>query len=72
MTTAPRAPATKEDDQQKSHTPDKLRNDEARWKDKDMPEAEHGATPEDYERPGKNQDSERPGGDAFRSWRASS
>lgn len=53
MTTAPRAPATKEDDQQKSHTPDKLRNDDARWKDKDMPEAEHGATPEDYERPGR-------------------
>ncbi len=53
MTTAPRAPATKEDDQQKSHTPGKLRNDDARWKDKDMPEAEHGATPEDYERPGQ-------------------
>jgi len=53
MTTAPRVPATKEDDQQKSHTSDKLRNDDARWKDKDMPEAEHGATPEDYERPGK-------------------
>lgn len=53
MTTAPRAPATKEDDQQKSQTPDKLRNDDARWKDKDMPEAEHGATPEDYERPGR-------------------
>lgn len=51
MTTTPRAPATKEDDQQKSHTPEKLRNDDARWKEKDMPEAEHGATPDDYERP---------------------
>jgi hypothetical protein len=40
-------------DQHKSHTPDKLRNDDATWKDKDMPEAEHTAKPEDYERPAK-------------------
>ena len=50
MTTAPRAPATKEDDQQKSHAPDKLRKDDAPWKDRDVPEAEHWATAEDYER----------------------
>jgi hypothetical protein len=35
------------------HTTDKLRNDDATWKDKDMPEAEHTAKPEDYERPAK-------------------
>lgn len=44
-------PLEGEDDQQKAHTPDKLRNDDARWKDKDMPEQEHTATPDDYERP---------------------
>lgn len=38
-------------DQDKAHTPDKLRNDNAKWKDKDMSEAEHTAKPEDYERP---------------------
>jgi hypothetical protein len=53
MTTLPLNPGADVDDQDKAHTPDKLRNDEARWKDKDMPEAEHTATPEDYERPPK-------------------
>ncbi len=38
-------------DQDKAHTPDKLRNDKAQWKRPDMPEAEHTAHPDDYERP---------------------
>lgn len=46
-------PLEGKDDQQKAHTPDKLRNDDARWKDRDMPEQEHTATPDDYERPPK-------------------
>lgn len=41
----------KASDQDKAHTPDKLRNDKAQWKRPDMPEAEHTAHPEDYERP---------------------
>ena len=40
---------TPEDDQQKAFTPDKVRNDDARWKDKDMPEQDDGkVTPADY------------------------
>ncbi len=43
---------TPEDDQQKAFTPDKVRNDDARWKDKDMPEQDDGkVTPADYETP---------------------
>ncbi len=43
---------TPEDDQQKAFTPDKVRNDDARWKDKDMPEQDDGkVTPSDYEAP---------------------
>lgn len=43
---------TAEDDQQKAFTPDKTRNDNARWKDKDMPEQTDGkVTPDDYEKP---------------------
>lgn len=53
MNTPTHPRGTPEDDQQKAFTPDTVRNDDARWKDKDMPEAEHGAKPEDYERPGK-------------------
>ncbi len=37
-------------DQDKANTPDKHRNDNARWKDHDMPDAKHNARPEDYER----------------------
>lgn len=37
-------------DQDKANTPDKHRNDKAQWKDHDMPDAEHNARPEDYER----------------------
>lgn len=47
--TTPQAPQG--DDQQKAHTPDKLRNEDARWKDKDMPEQDETAKPDDYERP---------------------
>jgi len=49
----PLNPGADVDDQQKAHTPDKLRNDAARWKEKDMPDAEHTAKPDDYERPPK-------------------
>lgn len=44
-------PLEGKDDQQKAHTPDTHRNDQARWKDKDMPEQDRTATPDDYERP---------------------
>ncbi len=40
----------KASDQDKANTPDKHRNDKAQWKDHDMPDAEHNARPEDYER----------------------
>lgn len=53
MNTKSAKPSKGKDDQQKAHTPDKFRNDEAKWKDKDMPEAEHTASPEDYEAPPK-------------------
>lgn len=46
-------PTADVDDKKKAHTPDKLRNDEAKWKEKDMPDAEHTAEPDDYERPPK-------------------
>jgi hypothetical protein len=43
---------TPEDDQQKAFTPDKVSNDNAPTKDKDMPEQENGkVTPADYESP---------------------
>ncbi|WP_314402581.1 hypothetical protein [Stenotrophomonas rhizophila] len=43
---------TPEGDQQKAFTPDKVRNDDPRWKDKDMPEQDDGkVTPSDYEVP---------------------
>lgn len=46
-------PGADVDDQSKAHTPDKLRNDDARWKEKDMPEQDddNGATPQDYPKP---------------------
>lgn len=46
-------PTADVDDQAKAHTPDKQRNDQARWKDHDMPDDGDGpkATPADYERP---------------------
>ena len=50
MTTPDTNPLEGKDDQQKAHTPDKLRNDEAKWTSKDMPEQKKGAVPEDYER----------------------
>jgi hypothetical protein len=46
----PLNPTTDADDQDKGHTPDKLRNDDATWTSKDMPEQKKGAVPEDYER----------------------
>ena len=46
----PLNPTTDADDQDKGHTPDKLRNDDAKWTSKDMPEQKQGAVPEDYER----------------------
>ena len=51
MNKLPQNPGADVDDQQKAHTPDKLRNDDAKWKDKDMPESDHTAKPDDYERP---------------------
>lgn len=51
MTTPDTNPLEGKDDQQKADTPDKLRNDEAKWKDKDMPEQDTTAKPQDYERP---------------------
>lgn len=46
-------PTTDVDDQSKAHTPDKRRNDRAKWKAHDMPDDGDGpkAVPEDYERP---------------------
>lgn len=45
-------------DQDKAHTPDKLRNDNAVWKAHDMPDASEAnhAVPEDYERPQVDRD----------------
>lgn len=40
-------------DEEKGHTPDKLRNDDARWKDRDMPdepEDRDHAEPQQYDR----------------------
>ena len=51
MSKLPINPGADIDDQQKAHTPDKLRNDDAKWKGKDMPEQDENARPEDYERP---------------------
>lgn len=53
MTKQPINPGADVADQDKPDTPDKHRNDGARWKDKDMPESEHTATPDDYEKPPK-------------------
>lgn len=53
MSKLPLNPGANADDQEKAHTPDKLRNDNARWKDRDMPEQDHTATPGDYEKPPK-------------------
>ncbi|MDV3468580.1 hypothetical protein RZA67_07540 [Stenotrophomonas sp. C3(2023)] len=46
-------PTADVDDQSKAHTPDKLRNDEATWREHDMPDEgdEPKARPDDYERP---------------------
>ena len=38
-------PTTDVDDQSKAHTPDKRRNDHARWKDHDMPDDGDGPRP---------------------------
>lgn len=45
-------PTVDVDDQAKAHTPDKRRNDNARWKEHDMPDDGDGpkARPDDYER----------------------
>lgn len=48
---SPTNPGNEEDDQNQADTPDKLRNDGARWKERDMPEQEGHATPDDYEKP---------------------
>lgn len=53
MNKLPFNPTADVDDQDKAHTPDKLRNDDAKWKAKDMPEQEETARPDDYERPNK-------------------
>ena len=49
----PLNPGADVDDQDKAHTPDKHRNDNARWKERDMPDQaeDPGVGPEDYERP---------------------
>ena len=50
--TEPRKPPAA--DQDKPDTPDKYRNEKARWKDHDMPDtdpAHNHADPQDYERP---------------------
>jgi len=49
----PLNPTTDVDDASKGHTPDVRRNDNARWKEHDMPDDGDGpkAKPEDYERP---------------------
>nr|WP_295374789.1 hypothetical protein [Pseudoxanthomonas sp.] len=39
-----------EGDQQKAHTPDRLRNDRARWKDHDQPDVPRGTGRRDPER----------------------
>lgn len=46
-------PGADVDDASKGHTPDRLRNDKATWKEHDMPDDGDGpkATPDDYERP---------------------
>lgn len=46
-------------DQDKAHTPDKLRRDDAVWKEHDMPDESterNRAKPEDYERPVQEDD----------------
>lgn len=50
MNKLPFNPTADVSDQDKAHTPDKLRNDKAEWKRPSMDDAEHGARPEDYER----------------------
>lgn len=57
--TTERKPEGPASDQEKAHTPDRLRNDRARWKDRDMPDEPPGrdhATPEDYKRPPRSPD----------------
>ncbi|MBD9368425.1 hypothetical protein [Xanthomonas sp. XNM01] len=49
--TLPFNPTADVDDQSKAHTPDKLRNDKAHWKEKDMPDDDSDVHPDDYERP---------------------
>ncbi|WP_425602658.1 hypothetical protein [Stenotrophomonas indicatrix] len=46
-------PGADVDDASKSHTPDRLRNDKATWKEHDMPDDgdDPKAAPDDYERP---------------------
>lgn len=46
-------PTTDVDDASKGHTPDKIRNDNATWKEHDMPDDDEDmhVNPEDYERP---------------------
>jgi hypothetical protein len=54
------APATtdnRESDQKKAHTPDKIRNPDARWKDHDQPDV-----PRDSERPDPERDYPDPSG----------
>lgn len=54
MPEAPKKPPGPAADQDKPDTPDKYRNDHARWKDRDMPDSDpdrNRAKPEDYERP---------------------
>ncbi|UQY86224.1 hypothetical protein LQE85_11990 [Stenotrophomonas rhizophila] len=53
MTQLPLNPGAEAADQDKARTAEKPRKDDPTWKDKDMPEAEHTATPEDYGRPAK-------------------
>ncbi|HYG06196.1 MAG TPA: hypothetical protein VD865_07250 [Stenotrophomonas sp.] len=51
---ADRKPEGPASDQEKAHTPDRLRSNAPHDKDRDMPDEPRGrdhATPEDYERP---------------------
>lgn len=54
MSNADRKPEGPASDQEKAHTPDRLRNDKALWKDRDMPDEPRGrdhAEPDQYEPP---------------------
>ncbi|TFZ44648.1 hypothetical protein E5C33_13450 [Stenotrophomonas maltophilia] len=51
MSKLPLNPTGDTGDQENAHTPDKVRTDQSWKKEKDMPEQEETAHPDDYERP---------------------